>query len=159
MADLTSSPQRVPAGSGGGTLISMAVIVTGLALAVTAVLPWAGVTAEFGPVGTELTRAIRGVDRAPGWFVLGAGIAATLLGVLGMTRSRLFTGFAILPGAVAAFALAMFLTDPQEWVERLSFRIPGLVDVHPTVQYGWFAALIASVVVAALAAAALLRRR
>ncbi|MCC5580664.1 hypothetical protein IMZ11_34105 [Microtetraspora sp. AC03309] len=158
MADLTSSPQGVPARSGAGTMLSLAVIVTGLVLAVTAILPWAGVTAEFGLMGTEFTHAIRGIDRGSGWFVLGAGIAATLLGVVGMTRGRLFTGFAILPGAVAALALAMFLTDPQDWGDRLSFRIPGLVDVHPTIQYGWFAALLASVLVAALSATALIRR-
>ncbi|WP_285704263.1 hypothetical protein [Microtetraspora sp. NBRC 16547] len=158
MADLTPSPQGFPARSGGGTLLSLAVIVIGLALAVTAILPWAGVTAEFGLVGTELTHSIRGIDKGPGWFVLGAGIAATLLGVLGVTRSRLFTGFAILPAAVAALALAVFLSDPQNWDDRLTFRIPGLVDVHPTIQYGWFAALLASIVVAALSAAALIRR-
>ncbi|WP_157530200.1 hypothetical protein [Microtetraspora niveoalba] len=159
MGHLTPSSQGVPAGSGGGALLSTAVVVAGLALAVTAVLPWAGLTAEFGLTGTELTQAIRGIDKGPGWFVLGAGLAATLLGVLGVTRSRLFTGFAILPGAVAALALAMFLTDPQDWGRRLSFRVPGLVDVHPTVEYGWFAALIASIVVAALSAATLLRAR
>lgn len=148
-----------PGRSAASLLLAIGVIVAGLALAVAALLPWAGVTAEFGALNTELTHAVRGVDDGSGWFVAGAGVISMLLGVLGVVRSWLFTGFAILPGAVAAFSLAMFLTDPQGLADRLDFRIPGLVDVHPSIQYGWFAALLASVLVAAFAAAALLRRR
>ncbi|MEW9531573.1 hypothetical protein [Microbispora sp. NPDC049125] len=160
MAELTpplsGSPRRRSTSS---VLLALGVVVTGLALAVTALLPWAGVTAQFSVLDAEISRAVRGVDAGSGWYVLGAGIAAMLLGVLGATRSWLFTGLAILPGAVAAFALAMFLTDPQDLANRLDFRIPGLLSVHPTIQYGWFAGLLSSVAVAVLATAAFLRRR
>ncbi|MBP2702680.1 hypothetical protein JOL79_02555 [Microbispora sp. RL4-1S] len=155
-----SEPTRPPGGrSTASLLLALGVIVTGLALAVTALLPWAGVTARLTVLDAEITRAVRGVDRGPGWFVMGAGLVATLLGVLGVIRSWLFTGLAILPGAVAAFALAMFLTDPKDLADRLDLRVPGLLSIEPAVQYGWFAGLLASVAVAVLAAAALLRRR
>jgi hypothetical protein len=134
------SPRRRSTSS---VLLALGVVVTGLALAVTALLPWVGVTAQFSVLDAEISRAVRGVDAGSGWCVLGAGIAAMLLGVLGATRNWLFTGLAILPGAVAAFALAMFLTDPQDLA----------------IQYGWFAGLLSSVVVAVLATAAFLRRR
>lgn len=142
----------------GGVLRACGVFVAGFALALTALLPWAGLTAEIGIIDASLTRAVRGVDAGSGWFVLGAGITAMLLGVLGAMRSWLFTGLAILPGAVAAFALAMFLADPRDLVSRLDFQV-GLLRVHPTIQYGWFAGLLASVALAVLAAVALLRRR
>jgi hypothetical protein len=145
--------------STGSVLLAVGVIVTGLALAVTALLPWAGMTAEITVLDAQLTHAVRGVDAGSGWFVMGAGIAAMLLGVFGAVRHWLFTGFAILPGAVAAFALAMFLTDPQDLADRLDLRIAGIISVHPTVQYGWFAGLLASIAVAVLATAAFLRRR
>ena len=106
----------------------------------------------------ELTRSIHGVDYAAGWFVVGAGMTAMLLGLLGLVRTRMYAGFAILPGAVAAFALATFLADPRELAARLDFRVPGLLEVHPTIRYGWFAGLLASIAVAALATAVLLRR-
>ncbi|GAA0356103.1 hypothetical protein GCM10009530_01540 [Microbispora corallina] len=158
--ELTPPLHGTPGGrSACSVLLAVGVIVTGLALAVTALLPWAGVTAEVSVLDAELTRAVRGVDAGSGWFVMGAGIAAMLLGVLGAVRNWLFTGFAILPGAVAAFALAMFLTDPQDLAGRLAFRIPGVVSVHPSIQYGWFAGLLSSIAVAVLAAAAFLRRR
>lgn len=141
-----------------GVLRAVGVFVAGFALAVTALLPWAGLTAEFGILDASFTHAVRGVDAGPGWFVLGAGITAMLLGVLG-ARRWLFTGLAILPGAVAAFALALFLANPRDLVNRLDFQVSGLLRVHPTIQYGWFAGLLASVALAVLAAAALLRRR
>ncbi|WP_152990725.1 hypothetical protein [Sphaerimonospora mesophila] len=141
-----------------GGLPAVGVTVTGLALAGTALLPWAGVTARTAVLGAELTRSIRGVDYGAGWFVLGAGITAMLLGMLGMRRDRLFAGFAILPGAVAAFALAMFLTDPRELADRLGLRFPGPFAVSPAIQYGWFAALLASIAVAVLAIAAFPRQ-
>ncbi len=142
-----------------GALRAAGVVAAGFALAVTALLPWAGLTAEFGILDASLTHAVRGVDAGSGWFVLGAGITAMVLGVLGAARSWLFTGLAILPGAVAAFALAMFLADPHDLVGRLDFQVSGLLRVHPTIQYGWFAGLLASVALAVLASAALLRRR
>ncbi len=151
----TPRPHRT---SVAGALRAAGVIAAGFVLAVAALLPWAGLTAEFGVIDASLT-AVRGVDEGPGWVVLGAGIAAMLLGVLGAMRNWLFTGLAILPGAVAAFALAMFLADPRDLVSRLDFQVSGLLRVHPTVQYGWFAGLLASVALAVLACAALLRRR
>ncbi|MGW5259756.1 hypothetical protein ACWEQG_02195 [Microbispora sp. NPDC004025] len=160
MSEPTQHPGRSRRGTSvAGVLRAAGVFVAGFALAVTALLPWAGLTAEFGVLDASLTRAVRGVDAGPGWFVLGAGITAMLLGVLGAARNWLFTGLAILPGAVAAFALAMFLADPRDLVGRLDFQVAGLLRVHPTIQYGWFAALLASVALAVLAAAALLRRR
>ncbi|MFC0861261.1 hypothetical protein ACFHYQ_03010 [Sphaerimonospora cavernae] len=157
VAELTPPPDGTPRPHTGG-LPAAGVTVTGLAMAVTALLPWAGVTAKTALLDAELTHSVRGVDYGAGWFVMGAGIAAMLLGLLGLRRDRLYAGFAILPGAVAAFALAMFLTDPRELADRLDFRIPGLLDVHPAIQYGWFAALLTSIVVAALAATAFLRQ-
>ncbi|MEU7884840.1 hypothetical protein AB0B54_05020 [Microbispora bryophytorum] len=160
MSEPTQHPGRPRRGtSAAGVLRATGVFVAGFALAVTALLPWAGLTAEFGILDASLTHAVRGVDAGAGWFVLGAGITAMLLGVLGAARSWLFTGLAILPGAVAAFALAMFLADPRDLVGRLDFQVSGLLRVHPTIQYGWFAGLLASVALAVLAAAALLRRR
>jgi hypothetical protein len=148
-----AAPDRSPG------LLAIGVVVTGLVLASTSLLPWAGVTARFGVVDTELSHVVRGVDYGAGWFVMFAGLSAALLGVLGLVRSRLFAGFAILPGAVAAFALSMFLTDPQGLADRLNFRMAGLIDVHPTIEIGWFGGLLASVAMAVLAAAALLRHR
>jgi hypothetical protein len=140
-------------------ILAGAVIVAGMALAASALLPWVGVTAEIGLLNADLTRAIRGVDDATGWFVLCSGLVAMLLGILGLARSWLFTGLAILPGAVAALALAMFLTNPQHLANELSFHIPGIVDVHPTIQYGWFLGLVSSITMALLSATALVRRR
>jgi hypothetical protein len=149
----------MPGRSTPSLLLAIGVIVAGLALAATALLPWAGVTARFSVLDTEVNHVVRGVGDGAGWAVMVAGLIAMLLGVLGVVRSWLFTGFAILPGAVAAFSLAMFLMDPQDLADRLNFRVPGLIDVHPTIEYGWFAGLLASVVVAVLAAASLIRRR
>lgn len=160
VSELTPHPvRRSRRRSAAGVLRAAGVVVAGFALAVAALLPWAGLTAEFGVLDASFTHSVRGVDGGCGWAVLGAGIVAMLLGVLGATRSWLFTGLAILPGAVAAFALAMFLADPRDLVSRLDFRIAGLLRVHPAIQYGWFAALLASVALAVLAGAALLRRR
>ncbi|WP_214108933.1 hypothetical protein [Acrocarpospora catenulata] len=135
------------------------VVLAGLVLALTGLLPWAGLTAEVGFLGADITHAVHGTDDGSGWFVVASGLVAAALGVLGLTRGWLVTGLAILPGAVAAFSLAMFLTDPSDLANRLSFRIAGVLDVHPTVLYGWFAALLASILVAGFAATALVRRR
>jgi hypothetical protein len=140
-------------------MLAIAVIVSGVALSISPLLPWAGVTAEISILNADFTRAVRGIDDGTGWFVVGAGLVATLLGLLGLLRHWLFTGLAILPGAVAALALAMFLTDPRDLADQLTIRIPGVVDVHPAIQYGWFTALAASVLIALLSAAALIRRR
>jgi hypothetical protein len=138
---------------------ALGVVVAGLALAVTGVLPWAGLTAEIGLLHTDFTYAVHGTEDGAGWFVVASGLAASTLGILGMSRGWLFTGLAILPGAVAAFSLAMFLTDPRTLADRLSIGISGVLNVHPTILYGWFAALLASIVVAGFACAALVRRR
>jgi hypothetical protein len=148
-----------PVRSGTSLVLAVSVIIAGLALAGTGLLPWAGVTAEIGLFDADITRAVRGIDDGTGWLVIGAGLLASLLGLLGLTRHWLFTGFAILPGAFAALSLAMFLSDPQNLAGRLNFSIPGLMDVHPTILYGWFTALAASIAVAVLAAASLIRRR
>ncbi|WP_061294488.1 hypothetical protein [Herbidospora cretacea] len=132
-------------------------VVAGLALAVTGVLPWAGISATFGVINADLT-TVHGTEDWAGWWVVGSGLAAAGLGALGISRSRLITGMAILPGAIAAFSLAMFLTRPPGF-DRLTMAIPGLVRVEPTIFYGWFAGLGASMVVAALACLALAGRR
>jgi hypothetical protein len=159
VSDLTPPADGVPDRSVPSLLLATGVTVVGLLLSVTALLPWAGVTAQFGVLDTELSHVVRGVDDGAGWLVMAAGVVAMLLGVLGIARNWLFTGFAILPGAVAAFAMAMFLMDPQGLADQLNFRVAGLIDVHPTIEYGWFAGLIASIVMAVLAAASLIRRR
>ncbi|GAA0400919.1 hypothetical protein Acor_39110 [Acrocarpospora corrugata] len=136
------------------------VVLAGLALAVTGVLPWAGLTAEIDLLHTEFTHAMHGTEDGAGWFVVASGLTASALGIVGlakMAKGWLFTGLAILPGAVAAFSLAMFLTDPRSLADRLSFGIAGVLEVHPTILYGWFAALLASIVVAGFAATALIR--
>ncbi|GAB1817007.1 hypothetical protein HerbRD11066_01710 [Herbidospora sp. RD11066] len=132
-------------------------VVAGLALAMTGVLPWAGVSATIGVVNADLT-TVHGIEDGAGWWVMGAGVAAAGLGALGIKRSRLITGMAILPGAIAAFSLAMFLTRPPGF-DRLTMAIPGLVRVEPTISFGWFAGLGASVVVASLACLALAGRK
>ncbi|GIH28077.1 hypothetical protein Aph01nite_63870 [Acrocarpospora phusangensis] len=149
MAD-APQPSLIPA---------LGVVVAGLALAVTGVLPWAGMTAEIDLFHTSFTHAVHGTEDGAGWFVVASGLAASTLGIIGMAKGWLFTGLAILPGAVAAFSLAMFLTDPRGLADRLSFGVSGVLQVHPTILYGWFAALLASIVVAGFAAAALIRRR
>ncbi len=138
-------------------MLGLAVVIAGLGLAMTGVLPWFGISATFGVVNADLT-AVHGTEDAAGWWVMGSGVVAAVLGALGISRNRIVTGLAILPGAVAAFALAMFLTRPHGF-DRLSMAIPGLVSVEPTIMYGWFAGLGASVVVAALACLALVGRR
>ncbi|WP_030450733.1 hypothetical protein [Herbidospora cretacea] len=152
----TAHPPR-PDRSGTSALLGLAVVAAGLALAVTGVLPWAGISATFGVVNADLT-SVHGTEDGAGWWVMGSGVVAAGLGALGISRSRLVTGLAILPGAVAAFSLAMFLTRPHGF-DRLTMAIPGLVRVEPVILYGWWAGLGASVVLAALACLALMRRR
>lgn len=159
VAEFATPAQGVAVRSVPSLMLAIAVIVSGGALAFSALLPWVGVTAEISILNADVTRAVRGIDDGTGWCVFGAGLVAISLGVLGLVRNWLFTGLAIVPGAVAALALAMFLRDPRGLADQLTFRIPGVVDVHPAIQYGWFAALVSSVALAILSAIALIRRR
>lgn len=143
---------------GGHRVVSAGVILAGAGLAVSPLLPWAGVRAEMPLLGRGVGASVIGFDDASGWFVCAAGVVAAVLGVAGMTRGRAFTGFAVIPGAAGTLALAVFVNRPERLLD-LSVTIAGLVRVQPRIEYGWFAGLAASILISVLAAITLLRRR
>ncbi|MEV5409458.1 hypothetical protein AB0K60_11565 [Thermopolyspora sp. NPDC052614] len=143
---------------GGHRVVSTGVILAGAGLAVSPLLPWAGVRAEVPVLGRGLGTSVLGFDDAAGWFVCVAGVVAAVLGVAGLTHGRAFTGFAIVPGAAGALALAVFINRPERLLD-LSVTIAGLVRVGPRIEYGWFVGLGASILINVLAAIALFRRQ
>jgi hypothetical protein len=143
---------------GGHRVVSTGVILAGAGLAVSPLLPWAGLRADMPVLGRGIGTSVIGFDDAAGWFVCAAGLLAAALGVAGVTRGRAFTAFAVVPGAAATLALAVFINRPERLLD-LSVTIAGLVRVHPRIEYGWFVGLGASVLISLLAAITLFRRR
>jgi hypothetical protein len=149
---------RAKRAGGPGRGLAAGVVLMGAALAVSPLLPWAGISADVPLIGQNFGTSLHGYEDAAGWFVMAAGVLAAVLGVAGITRGRAFTGFAIVPGAAATLAMAIFLGAPRTQAD-FSLSIPGLVEVHPQVEYGWFAGIGASILITVLAAGTLFRRR
>lgn len=142
---------------GAHRIVSSGVVLAGAGLAVSPLLPWAGVRAEVPLLGRGLGVSVLGFEDASGWFVFAAGVAAAVLGVAGILTGRAITGFALIPGTAGTLALAVFLNRPGRLMD-LSVTISGLVRVQPQVEYGWFVGLGASILVSGLATVTLFRR-
>ncbi|MEU0572093.1 hypothetical protein ABZ297_42760 [Nonomuraea sp. NPDC005983] len=153
--DLQPAPRRRATRRG----YALAVLVAGAVLAICAVLPWAGIQASSDLIGGGVTRSLRGTDDRFGIYTLVAGLAAAALGLAGtLSRPRL-AALAMIPGALAAVVLVMFISDPKDVGDRISIDLGGLLSIEPVIQYGWWAALASSLAVVVLAVLALVGRR
>ncbi|MFC7720154.1 hypothetical protein [Nonomuraea recticatena] len=130
--------------------LAVAVVLTGLLLSFTALLPWAGVDARLDLLGAGLSQDVRGVDDPFGVYTLVAGLAAAVLGAAGALRGRLLTALAALPGAAACVLLVVYVADPRGIADRVSVDL-GMLSIEPGLRAGWFAALAAALAVTVLA--------
>ncbi|MFE3449139.1 hypothetical protein ACFXJ8_09405 [Nonomuraea sp. NPDC059194] len=150
MADTLARPSRRG--------VAVAVILAGMLLALTALLPWAGVDARLEALGAGISQDVRGVDDPFGVYTLVAGLAAAALGVAGLLRGRLLTALAALPGLAAAVLLVVYVADARGIADRVSVDL-GVLSIEPGLRPGWYAALGAALAVTALALLALPRPR
>ena len=111
-------------------IVSAGVVLAGSALAVSPLLPWAGVRAEVPLLGRGLGVSVLGFDDTSGWFVFGAGVVAAVLGVAGLlSGGRAVTGLALIPGAAGTLALAVFLDRPEHGRERFIEEVLSFLAV------------------------------
>lgn len=136
--------------------LAVAVVLSGLLLAFTALLPWAGIDARFDLLGAGLSQDVRGVDDPFGVYTLVAGLAAAAFGVAGLLRGRFLTALAALPGATACALLVVYVADPRGIGDRVAVDL-GVLSIEPGLRAGWFAALAAALAVTVLALLCLTR--
>ncbi|WP_336204744.1 hypothetical protein [Nonomuraea sp. LPB2021202275-12-8] len=138
---------------------ALAVVLAGAMLVFCAILPWAGVEARSELIGGGVSNDIRGIDDVFGVYTLVSGLAALGCGVAGLLTRPRVAALAVLPGAVAALVLVLFVTDSAGIRDRISIDLGRLLSIEPVIRYGWFAALTSAVAVVVLAVLALVRRR
>ncbi|MET9337472.1 MULTISPECIES: hypothetical protein [unclassified Nonomuraea] len=138
--------------------VAAAVVLAGLLLALSALLPWAGIDARLDVLGAGISQEMRGVDDPFGVYTLVAGLAAAAFGLAGLLRGRLLTALAALPGTAAAVLLVVYVADPRGIGDRVSVDL-GVLSIEPGLRPGWYAALAAALAVTALALLALPRPR
>lgn len=137
---------------------ALAVAAAGALLAVSAILPWAGIEARSDLLGAGVTQDVRGVDDSLGVFTLVAGLVALALGTAGLLARPWIAALAAVPGGLAAALLVVFVTDPGGAGDRIAFDLGGVLSVAPVIRYGWFAALAAALAVVLCAVLTLTRR-
>ncbi|WP_188196486.1 hypothetical protein [Nonomuraea sp. SYSU D8015] len=135
----------------------LAVSVAGALLVCCTILPWAGVDAKIGLLGSGVTTDVRGVDDTFGIYTLLAGLAAVACGLAGLLSHPRLAALAVVPGAVAVPAVLMFVTRGGGAQDRVSIDL-GVLSVEQAIRFGWFAALACSLAVAVLGLLTLLRR-
>ncbi|MCK2219927.1 hypothetical protein MF672_039945 [Actinomadura sp. ATCC 31491] len=135
----------------------LAVTAVAALLVFCAVLPWAGVEARIGLLGSGFAGEVRGIDDALGVYTLLAGLAALACGLAGLLAHPRLAALAVLPGAVATAATLLFQLQGHGLRDRVSLDL-GLLSVTPVTRGGWFATLACALALVVLGLLALLRR-
>jgi hypothetical protein len=137
---------------------AMAVTLAGALLVFCAILPWAGVEARSDLLGGAVSNDLRGIDDRFGVYTLIAGVAALAFGVTGLLTRPKVAALGVIPGALAALVLVMFVSDSSGMGDRVSVELGNLLSIEPVLRFGWYAALGSAIAVILASVLTLLRR-
>lgn len=170
-------PPAVGGRQTGGVPPLLGLVVAGAAvlMGVAVLLPWVQVTVQASnvlpsaPSGRILAKETgNGLASGVtvGWLTLLCAAAAAVLGVLGtIRRDGRLTGVAAIPGVIAVGTLLAVLARLDSAKSRAIDKMPRLPpaiaeairrNIHVTLDFGWYLALLMSVVVIGSAVAAVL---